>query len=371
VDPADIFVGFFAAIGLYNALLFCVTRDRPFAWYAAAMFSMIGLQAVFPPFVGTLVAHVGRDGMHGYRVVALCAYYVCLVGFTRSFLETRRRFARLDLWLVGLLAANLAGIVLEGALPATLWHDVVDEALNFGLLATCLAAGIWTARRGETSARYFNIAFAGAVLGILINDLNGRFHWAPWLDYALQTGVAWEGLFLALALANRLQFAFVDQLTGIANRRALDDALERAWWHARRARVPLAVLMVDIDDFKQYNDAHGHPAGDAMLRDVARAARAVCRAGIDTFARYGGEEFIAILPGGDARTAQAMAERMRGDVERLTPVTVSVGCALTLPEDPSPARAIARADAALYVAKRSGKNRTAADPQSCATMTTR
>lgn len=368
MNPATAFVGFFAAIGLYNALLYGVTRDRPFAWYAAAMFSMIVLQAQFPPYAAILSIRLGPDGMAIYRIVALVGYYVCLVGFTRSFLEVPRRFPAIDRWIVGLLLANLAAILVQNRLPDSLAHDVLDETLNFGLLAACMAAGIATARNGANSARYFTVAFAGAVIGVFIDDLNGRFGWSPWLAYALQAGIAWEALFLALALANRLQFAVVDQLTGIANRRALEAALERSWWQARRAGAPLAILMADIDDFKRYNDSYGHPAGDELLRDVARAARAVCRSGIDTFARYGGEEFIAVLPGGDPRTAAAMAERMRADVERLTPATISIGFAMTLPDDGSPAKAIARADAALYVAKHAGKNRTAADPATCAAV---
>ncbi len=356
MDPSQFFVGFFAAIGLFNALLFLIMRDRPFAWYAAAMAAMIAL---------TLI---GADAPGVFRIVALCAYYVALVGFARSFLEIGRRFPVLDRVLITLLLVNLVGIIFEKVLPPSLWHDTVDDIFDFALLAVCVWAGIRTVRAGESSAKYFVIAFAGAVIGIAINDFSDRSYLGAWASYALEAGVAWEALFLALALADRLQFAVVDQLTGIPNRRALDAALERAFAYFKRTQVPLAVLMIDIDNFKNYNDQHGHPAGDVLLRDVVRAARNVCRSGIDTFARYGGEEFIAILPGADSRTAGAIAERMRADVARLTAATISVGVSLTMQGDATAARAVARADQALYAAKNKGKNRVESDPLSCGTM---
>jgi diguanylate cyclase (GGDEF)-like protein len=369
VSPAQFFLGFFAAIGLFNGLLYCVTRDRPFAWYAGAMGSMIAIQLLFPPFGAGLADAFGPGGFAVYRVAALIAYYICLVAFARAFLEVRRRFPELDRILVILLAANVLGIALESWLPSTVWHDVLDDILNFGLLAACIVAGIRTARAGESSAKYFIIAFVGAVVGIALNDLNGRFHWAYWVNYALQAGVAWEALFLALALADRLQYALIDQLTGVANRRAFDASLERAWQNAQHGSGSFAVLMIDIDDFKAYNDRCGHPAGDALLRDVARAARAATRTGVDSFARYGGEEFVAILPGADVRAATAIAERLCNDVRRLTVATVSVGYALSLRADLSPHAVVARADAALYAAKAAGKDRSSGDPASCATMT--
>ena len=122
--------------------------------------------------------------------------------------------------------------------------------------------------------------------------------------------------------------------------------------------------MVDVDDFKRYNDRHGHPAGDALLRDIARAARAACRNGVDSFARYGGEEFVAILPGADARAASAIAQRLCDDVRRLTQATISVGFALSMHDDVAPAQVVARADAALYQAKGAGKDRVEGDPLS-------
>jgi len=368
VSPAQFFLGFFAAIGLFNALLYCVTRDRPFGWYAGAMASMVAIQLLFPPFGGDLAQAWGPGGFAVYRVAALIAYYLCLVGFTRAFLAVGRRFPALDRTLVVLLAANVLGIALESWLPPAVWHDALDDALNFGLLAVCIAAGIRTSRAGESSAKYFVIAFVGAVIGIAVNDLNARFHWVYWVNYALQAGVAWEALFLALALADRLQYALIDQLTGIANRRAFDGSLERAWQTERRTGAAFAVLMVDIDDFKRYNDRRGHLQGDALLRDVARAARGVTRAGVDSFARYGGEEFVAILPGADERAAHAIAQRLCADVRRLTEATVSVGYALAMRADASPQEVVARADRALYAAKAAGKDRALGDPHSCDTM---
>ena len=162
--------------------------------------------------------------------------------------------------------------------------------------------------------------------------------------------------------------AVTDGLTGLANRRHFEDRLGQEVERSRRAQVPAALLMIDIDDFKQVNDRYGHIAGDTVLREVAAAIRESARE-IDLPARYGGEELALILPGADLDGAARVGERVRTTIEkRKLPirgeggqpvfVTVSIGVA-ALGHGPEEASAlVAAADAALYRAKRSGKNRT-------------
>lgn len=152
-----------------------------------------------------------------------------------------------------------------------------------------------------------------------------------------------------------------DPLTGLLNRGSLDEELERNLAVARRTGAPLAVLMMDLDDFKAYNDAFGHPAGDEVLRALAEVAAANVREG-DRVARYGGEEFTVVLPDSDCAAAVEVAERIRAALaERafLRPVTVSIGVACHPDHGASPRDLVARADAALYAAKQAGKNRVA------------
>jgi diguanylate cyclase (GGDEF)-like protein len=155
--------------------------------------------------------------------------------------------------------------------------------------------------------------------------------------------------------------ALRDPLTGIYNRRVLQDALTRELLRARREDGELALTMLDIDDFKSINDVHGHDAGDEVLRRVAACGREVVRPG-DTFARVGGEEFALLTPGAGAQEALLVAERLRAAVAALDVlpdrgVTVSAGLA-AWPADAVDGDELRRAaDEALYRAKAAGKNR--------------
>ena len=152
-----------------------------------------------------------------------------------------------------------------------------------------------------------------------------------------------------------------DGLTGLYNRRYLDETLAREYARAKRYGTPLSVLMLDVDHFKRFNDAHGHEMGDRVLRAVARTTRGALR-NHDVACRYGGEEFAAILPNTPLQGAFAVAERLRRDVEELDieglRVAISVGVA-TYPEHeaPGPEALVQAADAALYQAKSAGRNR--------------
>ncbi|MEZ4665631.1 MAG: GGDEF domain-containing protein [Thermomicrobiales bacterium] len=160
-------------------------------------------------------------------------------------------------------------------------------------------------------------------------------------------------------LQSRADESQMDALTGLANRRGFDARLSEEVARSRRYGHALSLLMIDIDDFKQVNDRFGHGTGDESLRATARAIESSVRS-IDIAARYGGEEFAVILPETTADGAVVVAERIRRANESSTvPVetTVSIGGAELDPSDADGSRLIASADAALYVAKRSGKNR--------------
>ena len=157
--------------------------------------------------------------------------------------------------------------------------------------------------------------------------------------------------------------AYLDGLTGLANRRGLEAQLEEELDRTRRYGFPLTLLFVDLDGFKQVNDRHGHLMGDEVLRLVADTLRSDVRR-VDTPARYGGEEFVILLPGTDLAGAEALFGRMqegltRVSVERLGfPVTMSAGAVKAEP-DSKASDLISAADAAMYEAKRLGKNQLA------------
>lgn len=164
------------------------------------------------------------------------------------------------------------------------------------------------------------------------------------------------------------RLARVDGLTGIANRRAFDEALQKAWADERRRDGSLAVILCDIDQFKKFNDSQGHQAGDETLRAVAQALAGAVRRETDLAARYGGEEMVILLPDTDAAHAARVAENVLESVRGLklphpasdvAPfVTLSLGIAAARPADGGAAAdLVLRADAALYRAKTEGRNR--------------
>jgi diguanylate cyclase (GGDEF)-like protein/PAS domain S-box-containing protein len=211
----------------------------------------------------------------------------------------------------------------------------------------------------------------GQVVGVLSLYRPGD---QPLTEAHLLLGQAMAGR-LELALANlalqeRLRTQAVrDALTGLFNRRYLEEMLERALAQNLRSGALFGVLMIDIDSFKQVNDAFGHDAGDAVLRRLGEYLRSHVRA-TDVAARYGGEEFVVVLLDADATAVCARAEALRAGVIGLMfehrgqhlDLTVSIGVAFSPTHGRSTAELLAYADAALYTAKRSGRNRVVIAP---------
>jgi diguanylate cyclase (GGDEF)-like protein len=164
------------------------------------------------------------------------------------------------------------------------------------------------------------------------------------------------------------RLSFEDALTGLRNRRYFDEQLRAVWAVLQRTGQPLSLLVLDVDEFKRYNDHYGHQQGDETLRAVAATLKRVLRRTVDTVARYGGEEFAAILPGTSRADAELLAEHVRSAVAELAlphawssvagVVTISIGVASVEAGVDLSADAVLRmADEALYAAKRSGRNR--------------
>lgn len=172
---------------------------------------------------------------------------------------------------------------------------------------------------------------------------------------------------LEQAYRKMAKLAATDPLTGLGNRRLFEDTLKAEWTRARRSNQSVAVLMIDVDHFKSYNDRFGHPAGDICLCAIAQAILSMGHRSSDLLARYGGEEFIFLMPETPLEEAARLAESMRLLIGSLfdrpdcaihCQVTVSIGCA-AFPPLPGlfPDLLISSADEALYLAKRNGRNR--------------
>lgn len=165
------------------------------------------------------------------------------------------------------------------------------------------------------------------------------------------------------------RLSLTDQLTGLANRRLMDDIFRKEWSRCRRDKKPLGVLMADVDFFKSFNDTYGHQAGDECLRQVGQVFKDMARRSGDLAARYGGEEFLMILPDTNLSGTIKIADEIRTAIERLQitnrtgrnkVLTVSLGAASETPSSNGSIQSLIKAaDAALYKAKLEGRNRVA------------
>jgi diguanylate cyclase (GGDEF)-like protein len=209
----------------------------------------------------------------------------------------------------------------------------------------------------------------------LFVSIVGPAQWLPWVVFAViaMLALAVLGFYSRSIVAHdRLKAlshelaaaARSDALTGLANRRSLEERMGEAWAYANRHQELLSALMIDFDHFKQINDSCGHAAGDELLRAVADCMRSVFR-GSDIFGRWGGDEFLAILVSTDPDGARVAAERLCDEVEAIEvagyglskPLTISIGCASGLGTPPQ--ELIREADELLYQAKREGRSRVA------------
>jgi diguanylate cyclase (GGDEF)-like protein len=249
--------------------------------------------------------------------------------------------------LVLLMLGTLAVARLGARTPEHLW-------LTVGMIAACF--DVWLTYCGTER---FSLGWYLAKSGSFVTSLTvmiSLFHDVTRLYSRL-----------AVVNATLRDLAGRDGLTGLYNRRRLDEALRVEWLRALRDHQPLSVLMIDVDHFKGFNDTYGHQEGDACLRRLAQVLQDETRRPADLVARYGGEEFLVCLPGTPVAGGMEVAAKIQAAVQRLAiphaasplhVVTVSIGVAGTMPQDEAGSDAlVATADAGLYRAKAAGRNR--------------
>ncbi|MBT9370890.1 diguanylate cyclase [Rhizobium sp. CSW-27] len=243
-------------------------------------------------------------------------------------------------------------------------------ATSMGVLAVTGLFLVGFATVPLTAAPHLALIFV-AVTGIITLVANSRLDKALRRLYLVLLREQLRGEEVRRENRDLSTISYTDTLTGIANRRRLDETMQRAWADAQTSEAPLALLIIDIDHFKRYNDTYGHPAGDACLKCVAEAVSGSIRSGRDLAARMGGEEFAVLLEDCDDDTARRVAERIHAALQDGTssaatghfadPVTVSIGLAVAYPfSGGTIGEFITAADSALYLAKQRGRNQTCA-----------
>jgi diguanylate cyclase (GGDEF)-like protein len=374
--------GALMAVALTALLIWFVMKDQLFILYATLFF----LQALY-------IAYLSGQGFEwpglsfarplasfAWNVpVSLSGAVACL--FTREIADLRHFSPRIyaifgwfALAFLFITIANLAKLIGFG-----MWVSAVGNLLFITLAVFTMVVAFLAWRRGNRAAGWFMIAWAllegftltAAVRFLFTNSVDS----SPLLYYyGLPLSMVAAAVLIALGVADRLRAqrlalteaerrAQIDPLTGVLNRRSLIERLDAACLRARARGLPISLLFIDLDHFKEINDSFGHQAGDACLRAIIDPIHAELRQS-DVIGRYGGEEFVVILSSADAAAANPIAQRI---LERVAGVrvdgfgspirlTCSIGVAASDMLDVWGEHLIAQADAAVYLAKRLGRN---------------
>ena len=373
------------ALALSSLILFGIARRPLYLYYAAYLLAQFFYRA---NDVGVGAAYLWPGSSMSWSSLNVFLDGVTVVTatlFVRAFLHTKHISKTLDRINIG-IAVVAALYAIAGLLNLPF---KITWAWNFGYVYVpiWLLSAILAWRKGEEQAKFFLLAWVALMAGIVAADIKqlgvgrGNFVIEFMLSHGPYFGIAIQSTFLSLALAVELRqltsakqrfesLAVTDTVTDIANRRVFDDRIRTEWNRALRHGSSLAVLIVDVDFFKPFNDQYGHTAGDHCLRAVAQTGvQCMNRAG-DTFCRFGGEEFAAVLPQTDREGALAIAESIRNAIAAMRIphihssagiVTVSIGVAADVPTSQNSAAGLVNAaDNALYRAKANGRNRVVA-----------
>jgi diguanylate cyclase (GGDEF)-like protein len=376
-------LGILIGVSLVVLLFWTRLRERVYLLFAASM----GLQLLY-----VLLAYGDAYGLPGLSWLArfdvtgiwfvATASTMVTVLFLLEFAElhARARWLSRALWVVGALLPALLLLALVSPWPADkAWFPPVGNGLLLlaNLLAIATLVTAWL--RGGRHAGFVLVAWVPlvAVSTARAMQLSAGMPLTPSLEYGLPVMEAFAALVLVLGLADRMltfrrerdvaqSHADHDALTGVFNRGGIVRRLDDAILHARRHRLPLSVLFLDLDHFKRINDNHGHPIGDACLAAVTEAISAETQAE-HLLGRMGGEEFLLLLPSCNRRHARDIGEQIRRQVEincrtvrsATVALTLSIGVVECGPTD-NAASLIQRADEAMYQAKHQGRNRVVA-----------
>jgi len=370
-------IGVVLGVSLAVLLFWAVLRDRVYLLYAGAMLCQL-LYALCS--YGEAYAWPGLSLLSGFgaQIIWITGTLatILLVYLWLDYAGLRRAAPRLAtaMRVVGAYGCGLTLALLLSPWPADkAWFPSVANALFLLTNAITLVTLVVAWQRGQRHAAYVLIAW----VPLLVFTMTRAFRFSggerpePWLEYGLPWVLAFTAVVLALGLADRMltfrrerdsakAHAERDVLTGVLNRGGIEHRLDWALIERQREQIPVSLLFIDLDHFKQVNDRHGHALGDACLRAVARAVSEQFQYG-DQLGRLGGEEFVLVLSGAGLQAATRIGEqvvaRIRHDCATVEGVAVALTASLGVAQardGDTVASLIARADHAMYVAKRAG-----------------
>ena len=372
--------GFLLALMAYNAILYFSLRSSRYLRYSIYLAMFVAMNIAY---TGHGFAWLWPESVHWQQwsnPILMLLFGVSGLLFAIRFLDLRVNFPRVRRAVLGFCMAF--GIVLGAAILADSQKYALLAAFSFAFLfsSLMLLLGIIAVRIGQKPAKYFLIAALAAMVGAMLTTLStwGFIPHNTWTFRAVEIGMLIDATLLALALAYQMRIgqeerlraerlAQLDPLTGLNNRRAFYDKTSPLWAHAIRHEHVSSVMLLDIDHFKQVNDAYGHAHGDDVLKALANILRHSVRQG-DVLARWGGEEFIVFLPETGQHDAIALAERLRAEISDIRiphetgaiAVTASFGIARKEDRHATLDALIAAADECLYQSKQQGRNRVTA-----------
>lgn len=362
-----IFYGALFALALYNLFIFFIVRDISYLLYVLyiitfgifiACFSGYTSQYIWPesPWLANISLLLFWGG-----VIAMA------LTFSKHFLKLKSNFPRINLFsnifIVIALLCSLSALFFPYAAVINVLFLIAPVAYSL-----ILFAGFKSLAKDSNPARYFLLAWITLLLSAIIATLISAgiiSEYASMSPYIIEIGAFIEMVLLSIALASRIrnleQDSMTDGLTGLYNRRFFDFQILRLFVLSNRENSPLALLVVDVDHFKTFNDKHGHDQGDIALQQVSLMMSQTARKS-DYVCRFGGEEFTIILPNTELAVANKIAERIRSEIESNEingkAVTVSIGVSVyNGKENLDVKNLFKRADDALYQAKKSGRNK--------------
>jgi diguanylate cyclase (GGDEF)-like protein len=381
-----ILYGIMIALALYNLVLFIFIRQKEYGLYSLYLLGFFLNSLSYTGQLHTIITYdFGPYFQDWLDIFLMITYSVAGLHFARLLLKTSHYAPNLDRFVVRTTIVIPTAMVIGFIFDQLFFSMILAFILNTCFVILFVAMGIRAWYANKPFALIFICSSVTAAICITISTLAVAGFIVPYNEYtfkAIEVGMAFEAILLAVILARQFRmaqldkliaetYARTDSLTQLNNRRGFQDLTQPIWQNIIRGKKDVSIVLIDIDFFKRFNDQYGHDIGDKVLKEVAKSISNTCRKG-DICARWGGEEFIVFLPETPQKQALLQAERIRTAIESLEvniiqlplSITASIGVSgtenyvfnneqLTLNAlEPI----INQADRALYAAKQKGKN---------------